>query len=51
MLGSGVLQVVVEPSYHIVLESFWYDHLAIFTEYFDVYDQLGGKSFHVSLFF
>ncbi len=29
----------------------WYNHFAIFTEYFDVCDQLGEKFFFFSLFF
>ncbi len=45
MLCPRVLQVVVEPTYHMVLEAYWYDHFAIFTEYFGVFDQLGGVTF------
>ena len=36
---------MVEPSYNMVLEAYWYDHFAIFTEYFGVFDQLGGVTF------
>ena len=42
MLGPGGLQVVMEPSYCMVLEAFWYDHFAIFTEYIGVVNKLGG---------
>ena len=33
----------------MVLEAFWYNHFAIFTEYVDVFNQLGGVAFPFSL--
>ena len=40
-----MLQVVVKPSYRMVLEAYWYDHFVIITEYFGVFNQLGGVPF------
>ncbi len=51
MLGSRVLQVVAKPSYHMVLEACWYDHFAVVTEYFGVFNQLGGVTFLFSISF
>ena len=49
MLGPGVLQVVVKQGQCALFQAFWYDHFAIFTEYIDVFNQLGGIAFLFSI--
>ena len=50
MHGPGMLEELVEPSYCMMLYAFLKNHFSIFTENLNVLDQLGGKSFLVSLF-
>ncbi len=48
MFCPGTLQVV-ESSYCMVLEAFWNDDFAIFTEEFGVFDQQEGVTFLLSI--
>ncbi len=51
MLGPGVLQVVMKPSYCALLKAFGYDQFAILAEYCGVFDQLVGITFLFSIVF